>query len=142
MIPNLNMTRATGVEHVWNREQLSWQPQLNSWGQTSVAHIAVAGDSSGIIGADAAALSGQLVAWQQLARLGLISPEDADNHSQPLQQKLKSYQGLRRFIDRLYKPADALRKPEQPETMVCRCEEQTRGQLKAAFDQGHGCPTS
>lgn len=140
VIPNLNMTRATGVEHVWNREQLSWQPQLNSWGQTSVAHIAVAGDGSGIIGADAAALSGQLVAWQQLARLGLISPENAENHSRPLQQKLQRYQGLRRFIDRLYKPADALRKPEQQETMVCRCEEQTRGQLKAAFDQGARLP--
>ncbi|WP_261843217.1 NAD(P)/FAD-dependent oxidoreductase [Aliamphritea ceti] len=140
VIPNLNMTRAIGVEHSWNQQQLSWQPQTNDWGQTSVQHIAVAGDGRGIIGADAAQLSGQLVAWQQLARLGLISAADAANHSQPLQQKLKSYQGLRRFIDRLYQPMDALRKPFRPETMVCRCEEQTQGQLRAAFDQGARLP--
>ncbi len=140
VIPNLNMTRAIGIEHVWNQEQLSWQPQINDWGQTSVQHIAVAGDGRGIIGADAAELSGQLVAWQQLARLGFISAVDAVNHSQPLQQKLDSYQGLRRFIDRLYQPTDALRKPSRPETVVCRCEEQTQGQLKAAFDQGARLP--
>ncbi len=140
VIPNLNMTRAIGAEHAWNRDQLSWQPVINDWGQTSVAHIAVAGDGRGIIGADAAALSGQLVAWQQLARLGLISLSDAANHSQPLLQQLQRYQGLRRFIDRLYQPVDALRRPESAETMVCRCEEQTRGQLKAAFDQGARLP--
>ena len=140
VIPNLNMTRALGVEHYWNPQQLSWQPQTNEWGQTSLPHVAVAGDGSGIIGAEAAAVMGQLVAQQQLLRLGMTGQQHCESACRPLFNTLQKHQGLRRFIDRLYQPLDSLRKPQQAETMVCRCEEQTRGQLRTAFEQGACLP--
>lgn len=113
---------------------------LDQWGASSVSNIAVAGDCSAIIGADAAEEMGQVVALDRLNRLGLITAQQRDEEAQKPLAKVKSYNQLRRFIDRLYLPIEQHRVPQNAETMVCRCEEQTQGQLRAGYEQGACTP--
>ncbi|GGK75753.1 FAD-dependent oxidoreductase [Amphritea balenae] len=136
VIPNLNMTQALGLEHDWCKQQLCWKPKLNRWGQSSKSHIAVAGDSGGIIGADSAAAMGRIVALNQLVNLGVISALEGESEAADDLTFVASQQRFRRFIDRLYRPLDQQRIPESPGTVVCRCEERTVADLKKGFELG------
>ena len=140
VIPNLNLTRALGLEHDWCEQQLCWKPKLNRWGQSSVPTISVAGDGSGIVGADGAALMGKLVALNQLQRHHQISAEERDQQARPLFRELEKLNKFRRFIDRLYRPIDAHRIPDAPDTVVCRCEERTVADLQRGFELGASGP--
>lgn len=140
VIPNLNMTRSLGVDHHWCAQQLCWKPTLDIWGESSVASIAVAGDCSGIVGADAAVDMGRVVALQRLVRLDLITEKKRDQLAADALARIKKLNRFRKFIDRLYRPQDLHRIPQQEDTVVCRCEEQTVGQLKAGFDAGANGP--
>ncbi|MFJ0615028.1 FAD/NAD(P)-binding oxidoreductase, partial [Bordetella bronchiseptica] len=64
VVPNLNLSRALGVDHQWNPTQACWQPRVDDWGATSVAGIGIAGDGAGIGGAVAAEHRGRLAALQ------------------------------------------------------------------------------
>ncbi|MEH6648924.1 MAG: FAD-dependent oxidoreductase [Motiliproteus sp.] len=136
VIPNLNMTRSLGLKHRWCSQQLCWKPTINNWGQSSIDSIAVAGDGGGIVGAEGAELSGKLAALNQLHRLGRIDKRQRDSQAAPSQHRLQHLNRFRQYIDRLYSPQDQQRLPQQDDTVVCRCEEQNLGQLRAGFDQG------
>ena len=136
VIPNLNFTRALGLEQRWNERQLCWQPVLDDWGQSSVELISVAGDASGIVGADAAEMHGRLAALNQLSKLGYISEAERDERAAEDRQAVAALHAFRPFVDQLYQPLPEHRMPENPDTVVCRCEEQTMGQLRAGFEMG------
>ncbi|MEH6444477.1 MAG: NAD(P)/FAD-dependent oxidoreductase [Oceanospirillaceae bacterium] len=136
VIPNLNATRALGIQHHWNQQQLCWQPTLDQWGCSDVEHISVAGDSSGIVGADGARLMGHVAALNCLSKLALVSQTERNNQAVDSLRQLALLNRFRTFIDRLYQPQAAHRIPRDEATVVCRCEEQNVQQLKYEFDRG------
>ena len=140
--PNPNMTRALGLEHAWDEDQLTWHVVRNDFGQTSVPHIAVAGDGGAIVGADGAQSEGRLAALSILHRLGRLSAAERDRLAGPDLVVLRKLAGFRRFIDRLYRPTAALRVPQQDNTLVCRCEERSLADLRAGFDNGARDPNA
>ncbi len=140
--PNLNMTQAMGLAHHWNRAQMCWQVTVDVFGQSSVAHVSVAGDGAGIVGADGARAAGRVAAQNILFRLGRISEADRDQRAHADLKLLSALKPFRRFIDRLYRPTEALRLPRDAETLVCRCEEQSLGDLRKGFEQGARAPNA
>src|ERR1700730_3041583 len=52
VVPNINLSNAIGCRHVWDDVQLTWNPETDGWGATSVTGICVAGDGAGIAGAE------------------------------------------------------------------------------------------
>lgn len=136
VIPNLNMTQALGLKHTWCEQQLCWKPETDSWGQSSQGVIAVAGDSSGIVGADSAAAMGRICAQRQLVNIGLITAQQAEHEAADDLNFMLKQQRFRRFIDRLYRPLEQHRKPTDDQTVVCRCEERTVKDLKQGFALG------
>ena len=140
--PNPNMTRALGLEHSWDEDQLTWHVTRDQYGQTSVPHVAVAGDGGAIVGADGAQSEGRLAALNILHRLGRLSAVERDRLARPDLAILHKLAGFRRFIDRLYRPAEALRVPQQDDTLVCRCEERSLSDLRTGFDSGAHDPNA
>ncbi|KIC09264.1 pyridine nucleotide-disulfide oxidoreductase [Leisingera sp. ANG-M1] len=140
--PNLNMTRAMDLAHRWNPQQLCWQVEADAWGQTSVPHVSAAGDGAGIIGAEGARIAGDLAALNILHRLGHLSEGERDRQTAPGSARLAAMAPFRAFLDRLYRPAGAFRLPQNPETLVCRCEEQSLANLRAGFNQGARDPNA
>ena len=134
IVPNVNLTMAAGIEHRWDETQLCWVPVLDAYGNTSVAGIAIAGDGAGIGGAEAARWRGVLAAIEAVRALGRMAGHTDEQHAQDgLAQSLRG----RRFLDELYRPADAFRRPSG-DTIVCRCEEVTAGEISATV--ALGCP--
>ncbi len=140
--PNLNMTRAMDLEHRWNLKQLCWQVVTDPFGQTSVPHVSAAGDGAGIFGADGALITGRLAALNILHRLGRLTLAERDRQAAPDLAQITAMAPFRAFIDRLYRPTDALRLPQELSTLVCRCEEQTLADLRAGFDRGARDPNA
>jgi len=131
VVPNTNLSRAVGAEHVWNERQDCWEPQVDDWGATSVPNISIAGDGAGIAGAVAAEHRGRIAAAHAAAALGRISTATRDRTaSQPRAELARATRG-REFFEVLYRPLPQFRRPVG-DTIVCRCEEATAEQVRHA----------
>ncbi|KAA0983025.1 FAD-binding protein [Pseudomonas sp. ANT_J12] len=139
VIPNVQLTRSLGCKHLWDDVQLCWRPELDEWGQTSLAGTYVAGDGGGIDGAKVAELSGALTALQVALQLGFLSETVRDKHVRPLKRQLDRHRAIRPFLDTLYRPADIFRRPAD-QTIVCRCEEVSAGDIRAMSRLGCSGP--
>lgn len=138
VVPNVNLAMAAGVEHHWDEVQLCFRPKLDGNGKTSVEGIFIAGDGAGIGGAEAAAERGRLAAIAAARELkpGASGLPDAAAVERELARALRG----RAFIDLLFRPADAFRIPGDAETIVCRCEEVTAGQIRESVAIGASGP--
>ncbi|WP_423194449.1 FAD-dependent oxidoreductase [Cupriavidus sp. H18C2] len=131
VVPNTNLSRAIGAEHVWNDRQDCWEPQVDGWGATSVPHVSIAGDGAGIAGAMAAEHRGRIAALGAAAALGAIGTAARDASAAPHRAALARATRGREFFEVLYRPLPQFRRPVG-DTIVCRCEEATAEQVRHA----------
>ncbi|MBZ6076788.1 NAD(P)/FAD-dependent oxidoreductase [Microvirga sp. WGZ8] len=136
IVPNINFSNALGCEHEWDERQLAFRPRVDKWYRTSVPGIAITGDGAGIQGAEAAALQGALAGLGCAVRLGLIDIESGERRAAPLRSQLRKASRGRAFLEVLYRPAESFRIPQNPNTIVCRCEEISAGQIRSSVDAG------
>ncbi len=136
VIPSTHVTRALGLEHLWDPAQLCWRPVLDGWGGTSHPGIAVAGDGGGIGGWEAAVASGHLAALDAAFRLGRITEAERDRRAAQHRSTQRAALALRPFLHRLYAPTPEVLVPPDDGTLVCRCEEITAGEVRAAARLG------
>ncbi|CAM3559327.1 NAD(P)/FAD-dependent oxidoreductase [Halomonas lysinitropha] len=135
VVPNVQLTRALEIEHCWHEHQQCWAPRVDDWGETSRAGIFVAGDSSGIAGAQAAEEAGRLSVLQIASQLDRREDAGRDTRSAAIRRRLRLQQAIRPFLDVLYQPARSFLVPDD-DTIVCRCEEVTAGELRHIADAG------
>jgi NADPH-dependent 2,4-dienoyl-CoA reductase/sulfur reductase-like enzyme len=136
VIPSTHISRALGLPHVWDEIQLCWRPEADNWGATPHALLAVAGDGAGIGGWQAATATGSLAALDAAHRLGKLPEHARESRAVVHRNALRQVLALRPFLDRLYAPAASVLAPKDDSTIVCRCEEVTAGQVRAAADLG------
>ncbi len=132
VVPQVNLAMAAGIPHRWDDGQLCFVPEVDDDGQTAYSRIAIAGDGAGIAGWEAAVDRGRLAgiaAVRALGKTGAAADEDA------VRRRLKALEGPRAFLDALYRPADAFRRPTG-KTIVCRCEEVRADDIERAVDIG------
>jgi NADPH-dependent 2,4-dienoyl-CoA reductase/sulfur reductase-like enzyme len=132
VVPNVNLAMAAGVAHRWNERSLCFEPVLDPDFGSSVPGIAVAGDGAGIAGGTAAAERGRIAA---IAAVRALRPAAHVPDPQGLRQRLQREELGRAFLDGLYRPSDALRRPEG-DTLACRCEEVTAAEIRAMARRG------
>ena len=139
IVPNANLAMSLRCAQEWDSVQRSFRPVLDAWSNTSVDGVLIAGDTGGIIGARAAALSGHLAALSASFNVAKISAAERDRLAQPLRAELKRHLGARPFLDALYRPPQEAVAPRDDETIVCRCEEIRAGEIRRLVTE-QGCP--
>lgn len=139
VITNVQLSQSLGLKHQWHNDQLCWQPQLNDWGESSQQGLFIAGDSAAIGGALAAEYAGHISALQIAMQLGKISAAQRNHLSQAAQQQRTEQLAIRPFLDALYKPRQDFLRPSD-DTLVCRCEEVSAGQIRQLARQGCAGP--
>ncbi|MEH6578351.1 MAG: FAD/NAD(P)-binding oxidoreductase [Amphritea sp.] len=139
VIPSTQLTRSLGLAHVWDEVQKCWKPELNKRGQSSHPDILVAGDSAGIGGALAAELQGKLAVFEVVRQLNASAAGNNAIEQEKAIRELQQQLVIRPFLDRLYSPADEFLLPPD-ETIVCRCEEVTAGEIRSLANQGCSGP--
>jgi NADPH-dependent 2,4-dienoyl-CoA reductase/sulfur reductase-like enzyme len=131
VVPNQQVTRLLRCDHAWNPSQMCFTPVLDTAFETSIPNVFVAGDGAGIGGAVSAALRGRLVALRIAERLG-----KAEAAAQaPVVAALAKDRAIRPFLEALYAPSAQIMAPAD-DTIVCRCEEITAEQVRAAVALG------
>jgi bacterioferritin-associated ferredoxin len=106
-----------------------WLPEIDDMGRSSVANVYLAGDGVRILGADGAEVSGQLAA------LALLSDRGDRRFSRNIAPLLRERARNVRFakgIAAAFPWPHAFAADIPDETLVCRCEAITAGELRAA----------
>lgn len=135
VIPSTHMGRSAGIAHEWNASQVAFQPISGIWGETNQPGLHVAGDGAGIGGADTAAACGELAALDILHSCGIITADVRDQKAAGARGKLFRARSIRPFLDAAYAPPPEFLSPKG-ETIVCRCEEITAGQIRQGIHEG------
>jgi len=133
VVPNVQLTRALECEHAWDAAGRYWRPSVDSWGRLGSGSIAVAGDCGGIVGAAASELQGRLAALEIARRCGRLTRAQRDERAAPCRRSLRAHLRVRPFLDALY-PPEITCPPD--DTLVCRCEEVSAGEVREAVRIG------
>lgn len=131
VLPNAQLTRAMRAPHVYDARAAAWRPEADpATGRLAGRDwVHVAGDCAGVAGWAAAEAAGALAGAAASARFGEARrPPGA-------RLRLARARAVRPLLDALYPPARAFAAPAD-EVVVCRCEAQTAGDIRAAAGLG------
>ncbi|AGB75469.1 MULTISPECIES: FAD/NAD(P)-dependent oxidoreductase [Rhizobium] len=109
-----------------------WLPQADRMGR-SADGVYLAGDGLRILGADGAEVAGRLAASACLADMGLPYPNPARDL-----RRLARYERFARAIARAFPWPAGMVRSVPDETMVCRCEGISAGDLRGSVDYTGG----
>jgi len=137
IIPHIWLTQASGCDHWWDKHQKCCRPQHDDWGNTSIDGIMVAGDGAGINGARSAEHAGRLAGLQALYALGVLTEQARDEQSINDRKWMQTDCHIRPFLEAYFAIPDKLLATPDNDTIVCRCEEITAGQIRDAVANGH-----
>ncbi|AKZ62661.1 (2Fe-2S)-binding protein [Herbaspirillum hiltneri N3] len=126
------LAELAGCRFVFDELNQQWLPQRDDAGRSSVPGVYLAGDGSGIAGADAAELSGRAAALALLQDLGLPSSK---TESRQLAQTLRSNLHFRQGLETAFPTAVHWARHCDDDLVICRCEEITAGQLRRSVQQ-------
>jgi len=133
VVPNIQASRALRLEQDWDAGQDCFRPRIDDWGRSSARNIFIAGDGAGIGGAIAAEHAGRLAAFEIARDLGRMVVAERDRRAVPTRRALAKEHAVRPFLDAAFpRYSEAL----ADDTIVCRCEEVTAGEIRRAAALG------
>lgn len=97
--------------------------------------ISIAGDGTYVHGGDASMLKGTIAGVAIARRLGVISEAEAAYRSGPARRRLRAMRIARGFLRYVFAPNPAIFNVPD-ETLVCRCECVTAGDIRKAVAEG------
>lgn len=126
VVPNTQLARLLGLPHRWNAAQASFVPVVDADGMSASEGVFLAGDGTGIGGAALAAEAGFRVGVAMARFLGM------DDVAMPAPTGRTK---ARDFVDALYPPLPVSAFADE-DTLICRCESVTFGDVRRAVRLG------
>lgn len=136
IIPSNHAALSLDCEMSWHDTQNCYVPALDDWGESSRDGLFIVGDGAGAAGADAAVVRGELAALAIASQLGLLNEATFKRSSAKKLKELRRLLAIRPFLDAMYPPRSSATLPSD-DTIVCRCEELTAGNIRAAARKGN-----
>ena len=136
LVPATEAARLLGARHRHVPALGGWVPELDPLGRSSVAGLSIAGDGAGVRGAASAALAGTRAGLAVAHDLGRL---DAVRHAamqRPLATQAARADRFGGAMAALMQLRPGLVKAIPSEIVICRCEDVTRQEIEAAFDEG------
>lgn len=137
-IPSVELTRLAGCEHRYQPELGGWVPARNENMATSVKGVYAAGDCAGVAGSFVALDEGRIAGIAAAQALGCLSAGDAEARMAPVRGRLVGLRCLRAALDAVSRPRPGLYELATEDTIVCRCEEITLGEIRAVLASSAG----
>ena len=124
--PETQLADLAGCEFRFDEAAQQWLPDIDEDGRSSVKDVYLAGDGARVRGANAAECTGRLTALAALHDSGMKTTADMSVLRQELARFTRFADGLRAAFPWPARLAESL--PD--ETIVCRCEAITAGELR------------
>jgi thioredoxin reductase len=131
--PSVEMLRLAGCDFGYEEDLGGPVVVRDAWLRTSVDGISAAGDGAGVTGSYAAVDEGRLAALGAAVDLGALSADVAARRAEPLRRSLARREVFRAALHRLHAVGPGIYELATPDTVVCRCEELTAGDLDRAI---------
>jgi NADPH-dependent 2,4-dienoyl-CoA reductase/sulfur reductase-like enzyme len=136
LIPSTELSRLLGCVHEFRPDQGGYVPRRDAGMQASLPGVYAVGDGAGIGGAALAQIEGRIAAYAAARRLGKLS-ETAARHAIAWEQPgLARQQRFARALGALFTPGSGLFMLPGDDTIICRCEEVTLGEVRRAVREG------
>jgi bacterioferritin-associated ferredoxin len=135
-VPATDLTRLAGCRHEYRPEAGGWIPAYDENLETTTPGVFVAGETTGVGGAAQAMIEGQIAALACAVRLGRLSPMAAAVRLSPLLRQRRHHQQFAAFLNTTFRPPPELHALATDDTVLCRCEEVTAGEVRPAVRAG------
>jgi NADPH-dependent 2,4-dienoyl-CoA reductase/sulfur reductase-like enzyme len=131
--PAVQLSRLAGCEHSYHPVQRAAVPLRDEWLQTTLPGLFVTGDGTGIGGKDVARLEGTLAA---LGVARMLGQNVASDQIAALRRDLERQRRFAAVLDDLFPFSAHLTDLLTGDTVLCRCEEITVGEVRRAAAEG------
>ncbi len=141
LLPCTDAARLAGAGVAYKPALGGWTPAARADGGTNIAGLWVCGDGAGIRGADAAQAQGRLSALAAVAAVAELAPEKAhalQSRRRALLRELNRAGHLGMALTALSIPRPGWVRTLAPDTILCRCENLTQGEIAAEIEAGAG----
>jgi NADPH-dependent 2,4-dienoyl-CoA reductase/sulfur reductase-like enzyme len=135
-VPSVELTRLAECEHRYEPLLGGWVPVRNDRMETTAPDVYAVGDCTGIAGSLVAIEEGRIAGLAAAQRLGHLTLMEARDRMALSRERLAGLLRLRDVLDRISVPRPGLYDLAKDDTIVCRCEEITLGEVKAALADG------
>ena len=136
LLPSFQLVAAFGCKLRLD-EQLGWYtPVHNEHMETTQEGIFVAGDITDISGAKVALLEGKVAGLTAAHQLGALTESALNEQLAPVTKELRRLNRLASALQHIYAFRPGLSHLAKEDTLLCRCEEITYGQVQDALANG------
>jgi NADPH-dependent 2,4-dienoyl-CoA reductase/sulfur reductase-like enzyme len=135
-LANTELAQQAGCSLEYDEYQGGWIVKVSEDMETSAPGIYAAGEITGIAGATKAVTEGKLAALAIMFRLGKISRSQFLDQSMRLKKERKIHLRFSYRFNDLHKTKAEIIRSIAGDTIVCRCEDITMGEIKNAINQG------
>lgn len=130
------LARQAGARVQWREDAGGWTVEHDRWFESSVPNLFVAGEITGMAGADAAMERGRIAGAGMLRGLDRIDPGAAERLASAARRRLKRHDAFAATLNRLSAPPPGLfEETVTPETLLCRCESIPFGDVQRAIGE-------
>lgn len=130
-IPRTQLSQQLGLEHGFSDDGYL-RAECNVWQQSSQPHIHLAGDMAGIRGGEAAMIGGRIAALSILLQREAIAPAEAIERRESHLARLEAIKRFRAGVERYTQRGARQVELARADTVICRCEQVTRGDIERA----------
>lgn len=139
---NIELPQLAGCELEFCAAKGGWVVKVDERLETSRGNIFAAGEITGIAGAKKSINEGKIAALAILERFGKIDDNKFASRLKRLTRERKHHLAFGKYFNLLYKPPHQSILDIPDDTIVCRCEDVTMGDIKKAVKKGYNTPVS
>jgi NADPH-dependent 2,4-dienoyl-CoA reductase/sulfur reductase-like enzyme len=134
--PNIELPQQAGCALSHAIDNGGWYVEVGTKMETSLDAVYAVGETTGIGGAGKSFVEGQIAAWDLLFKLGRVNRKTHTTHTLPLLRERKRKLQYSRFLNRLSRLHPGCYAGISDDTVICRCEEITMGEIRRQLDNG------
>jgi len=128
------LARQAGADMHWKDGAGGWLARHDDWFESSIENLFVAGEITGVDGADAALEKGRIAAVGILRSLGRFDDGRAGGLASAARKRLSRQQRFAAILQQLARPPASLAlQTMSDDTILCRCESIHCGELRRAL---------
>ena len=135
-VPNTELTETAGCRHEYVHDVGGWVPVRDERMQTTIPGVFAVGDGAGVAGSIVAVEQGRIAGVTAAEQAGTLSASEADRRRAAPLERLRSLGRVRKVLDEISRIRPGLNDLATADTLLCRCEEITLTEVRAAVDQG------
>ena len=137
-MPSLQLPRLLGCDSRWDADLSAWVTGHDADQRTSVPELFVAGETTGIGGHDVAILEGAVAGVKAATDLGRLSADEAERRLSKARKDLERHRQFSDFLNRTLSIRPGIYDLIREDTLICRCEEVTAGDIAAVARESNG----